>query len=158
MKKIVCLLLVCTLTLCLFACTDPNESSVTTTQPTPGTEDILTKGEGVMTWEQYNAAALDTEVVIEGYIQAKQAWWAKEGVGRGTFYLQDGVGGYLLYEMLCTEEEYNQLTIGTKIRVTGYKSQWKGEVEVIDATYEILEGNYVAKAVDVTDKLAAYFS
>ena len=95
----------------------------------------------------------DAEVVIEGYIQAKQSWWAQDGVGRGTFYLQDGVGGYLLYDMLCTEEEYKQLTIGTKLRVTGYKAQWKGEVEVIDATYEILEGNYVAKAVDVTDKL-----
>ena len=53
----------------------------------------------------------------------------------------------------CTEEEYNKLTQGTKIKVTGYKAEWAGEVEIIDAKFEILEGNYVASALDVTDKL-----
>lgn len=141
MKKIISLALILIMVLSFTACVDPVE------------EDIMTKSEGVMTWAEYNAAALDSEVVIEAYIQGKQSWWAKDGVGRGTFYLQDGVGGYLVYELLCTEEEYNQLTIGTKVRLTGYKAMWQGEVEVVDATYEILEGKYVAEAVDVTAKL-----
>ncbi len=149
MKKIICLALVLVMVLSLVACFgntgDPN--------PTTSKEDTITKSEGVMTWAEYIAAELDAEVVIEAYIQGKQSWWAKDGVGRGTFYLQDGVGGYLVYELLCTEEEYNALTVGTKVRLTGYKAMWQGEVEVTDATYEILEGHYVAESVDVTAKL-----
>ena len=33
------------------------------------------KGEGVMTHEEYLAADVDAEVVIETYVQAKQSWW-----------------------------------------------------------------------------------
>jgi hypothetical protein len=55
--------------------------------------------------------------------------------------------------MACSEEDYELLTQGTKIRVTGYKSEWEGEVEIIDATFEIIDGNYVAAAKDVTDLL-----
>jgi hypothetical protein len=52
--------------------------------------------------------------------------------------------------MACTEEDAAKLTKGTKIRVTGYKGAWAGEVEIMDATFEILEGNWVAEATDVT--------
>ena len=141
MKKIICSALVLVMMLALVACPNTNR------------EDIYTKSEGVMTWEEYNAAEIGAEVVVEAYIQGKQAWWANNGVGRGTFYLQDGVGGYLAYELLCTEEEYAQLSVGTKVRLTGYKAMWSGEVEIVDATYEILTGNYVADATDATDKL-----
>lgn len=120
--------------------------------PVP-TEDIYTKSEGVMTWEEYNAAALGTEVTIEAYVQGKQAWWSDNGVGKGSFYLQDGVGGYFLYELNCTEEEYNNLVAGTKVRVTGYKDMWSGEVEIVDATLTIIEGKYVAPFTDATEKL-----
>ena len=120
--------------------------------PVP-TEDIYTKSEGVMTGEEYNAAALGTEVTIEAYVQGKQAWWSDNGVGKGSFYLQDGVGGYFLYELNCTEEEYNNLVAGTKVRVTGYKDMWSGEVEIVDATLTIIEGKYVAPFTDATEKL-----
>ncbi len=40
---------------------------------------------------------------------------------------------------------------GAKIRVTGYKGEWAGEVETMDATFEVIEGSYVAEAVDVTE-------
>ena len=33
------------------------------------------KSEGVMTYAEYEAAALDTQVGIEAYVQAKQSWW-----------------------------------------------------------------------------------
>ena len=56
--------------------------------------------------------------------------------------------------MPCTEEEYEQLAAGTKIRVTGYKAEWSGEVEITDATFEILEADpYIAEATDVTELL-----
>ena len=104
------------------------------------------KSEGVMTYDEYVAADLDTEVVIEAYVQAKQSWWDN----KATVYTQDKDGAYFLYEMACSEEDYAKLTTGTKIKVTGYKSEWSGEVEIVDATFEIEEGSYIAEAEDVT--------
>jgi len=104
------------------------------------------KSEGVMTYAEYAAAELETAVVVETYVQAKQSWWDN----KATFYTQDKDGAYFIYEMPCTEEEYAKLTAGTKIKVSGFKTAWAGEVEIIDATYEIMDGNYVAEAVDAT--------
>lgn len=184
MKKILALLLALGMTMSAVACTstDGDETEDTTGDTTVETNDESTpaeetdadtesdteadtdaetdaveadvKGEGVMTYAEYAAAELDTEVVVETYVQAKQGWWTDDqGISKATFYTQDKDGGYYLYDMPCSEEEYNQLTAGAKIKVTGYKSEWQGEVEIIDATFEILEGNYVAEPVDVTDKL-----
>ncbi len=107
-------------------------------------EDV--KSDGVMTYEEYVAAELDTEVVIETYVQAKQSWWEDTA----TIYTQDYDGAYFIYNMACSEEEYDKLAIGTKIKVTGFKSEWSGEVEIIDATFELEEGSYIAEAEDVT--------
>jgi hypothetical protein len=52
--------------------------------------------------------------------------------------------------MVCPKEDYDKMTVGTKVKVSGYKAEWSGEYEIVDATYEILEGNYVAEAKDVT--------
>ena len=114
--------------------------------------DVNAKSEGTMTYAEYAAAAIDDEVVIEAYVQAKQGWWRndKTGAEQATFYLQDGEGAYFLYDMPCSQADYEKLTIGTKVKVTGYKAEWSGEVEIVDATFEILEGNYVAEATDVT--------
>lgn len=112
-----------------------------------GAEDA--KSEGVMTYAEYVAADIDTEVVIEAYVQAKQAWWED----KATVYAQDKDGAYFLYEMACSQEDYAKLTTGTKIKVTGYKGEWSGEVEIMDATFEFEDGNYVAPAEDVTSLL-----
>lgn len=119
------------------------------------------KSEGVMTYAEYAAAALDTEVTVEAYVQAHQSWWEKEGAGKITVYAQDKDGAYFMYEMNCSKEDSEKLVPGTKIKVTGYKSEWAGEVEIIDASFEILEGSYIAEPVDVTtylglDDLANY--
>ncbi len=132
MKKLTTLLLALTLA---FACVGCGNK-----------EDINAKSEGVMTYAEYDAAAIDSEVVIEAYVQAKQSWWDNTA----TVYAQDGEGAYFLYNMACSEEDYAKLEQGTKIKVTGYKAEWSGEVEIIDATFEIVEGNYVADAEDVT--------
>ena len=107
------------------------------------------KGEGVLTYAEYDAAALDTQVTVETYVQAKQSWWDN----KATVYTQDKDGGYFLYNMACSEADYEKLTPGAKIKVTGYKSEWSGEVEIIDATFEVENGNYVAKPEDVTSLL-----
>ena len=102
--------------------------------------------EGVMTHADYVAAAIDDEVVVETYVQAKQSWWDN----KATVYCQSEDGAYFLYEMACSEEDYAKLVPGTKIKVTGYKAEWAGEVEIVDATFEILEGSFIAEPVDMT--------
>ena len=147
MKKILALLLVCVLALSFVAC---SKDDTKTNDTTP---DV--KGEGVMTYAEYIAAELETQVTIETYVQAKQGWWEKDGVGVATFYTQDKNGAYFIYEMPCSQEDYNKMVAGTKIKVTGYKKSWEGEIEIMDVSaYEILEGSFVASAFDVTSLLS----
>ena len=103
----------------------------------------------VMTHEEYVAAELDSPVCIETYVQAKQSWWEDQA----TIYCQSEDGAYFLYNAACSEDLYGQLAEGTKIRVTGYKSEWSGEVEITEATIEIIDGNWIAEPVDVTELL-----
>ena len=104
-----------------------------------------------MTYAEYMDAAIDDEVVIETYVQAKQSWWED----KATLYTQDRDGAYFIYDAACSEEDYEKLVPGTKIKVTGYKAEWSGEIEVMDGTVEIVEGGdeYIAPITDVTDLL-----
>ncbi len=149
MKKIVSLMLVVfAVAASLVACeTTPATTTPATTAPatTPAvTEDV--KSEGVMTYAEYIAAELNTKVTIEAYVQAHQSWWDN----KITVYAQDHDGAYFLYEMACSEEDSKKLVPGTKIKVTGTKIEWEGEVEISEATFEILEGKYIATAFDAT--------
>lgn len=112
--------------------------------------DAVASGE-VMNYDQYMAAKLDTEVTIQAYVQAKQSWWED----KATVYLQDQDGGYFAYNMVCSEEDYEKLTEGTCIRVTGFKSEWSGEVEIMDGTFEFVDGadTFVSMPLDVTELL-----
>ena len=124
----------------------PTEVPATPT-PTEAPFDPAAKGEGVMTYAQYDAAADDDEIVIECFVQAHQSWWDN----KITVYAADPDGGYFIYNMTCSEEDAAKLVPGTKIKVTGFRATWAGEKEVAaDATFEILEGSYIAPAVDVT--------
>ncbi len=134
MKKLIALVLSLTFVLAMAGC---------------GSADIHKKSEGVMTYAEYDAAAMDSQVVIEAFVQAKQSWWQD----KATVYAQDKDGAYFLYDMACSEADYAKLTQGTKIKVTGYKGQWAGEVEIMDGSFEIMEGNYVAPVTDVTSLL-----
>ena len=140
MKKLLAMVLALAMAVSMVACGNAQK-----------TVDIHAKSEGVMTYEEYAAAALDSEVVIEAFVQAKQSWWED----KATVYAQDKDGAYFLYNMACSEEDYAKLTQGTKIKVKGYKAEWSGEVEIMDATFEIMEGNYVAEAMDVTELLGS---
>ena len=138
MKKIVALLMVLVLCFALTAC-KKDESAVEA------------KSKGVMTYAEYAAAALDAEVTSECYVQATQSWWDN----KITVYAADQEGAYFLYEMACSEEDAAKLGPGTKIKVKGYKGAWADEVEVMDGTFEFVEGgiNYIAKPIDLTEKL-----
>ena len=119
------------------------------TTATLSDDEALEKSEGVMTYAEYAEAELDAEVVIEAFVQAKQSWWED----KATIYLQDPDGAYFCYEMACSEEDYDLLVEGQKIKVTGYKSEWSGEIEITDATFEIEDGLWIAEPVDATDLL-----
>ncbi len=134
MKKFLALLMAMMMVLALGAC--GNEAG----------DDADKKSEGVMTYEEYAAAELDSEVVIEAYVQATQSWWDN----KITVYAQDKDGGYFLYELACSEADAAKLVPGTKIQVKGYKGEWAGEVEIMDGTFTIMEGSYVAEPVDAT--------
>ncbi len=169
MKKFFALVLVAIMTLALVACnTKPAEGKDSTSDSTTAPQDTAKVTEEdttapdsesadsestektVMSYAEFDAAELDSTVVVETYIQGKQSWWEN----KGTFYTQAPDGAYFLYNMACTEEEYNKLTVGTKIRVEGVKAEWAGEVEIVDAKFTILESDpFIAEAKDVTEYL-----
>ena len=159
MKRIFALMLVlCMALTVMVACNNSNDNADDTTTtagnnenadttPAVDTFDPAAKGEGVMTYAEYDAAAMDAEVVIEAYVQATQSWWDN----KITAYLQDPDGAYFCYEMACAEEDAAKLTKGTKIKVKGYKGAWAGEIEIMDATFEFVESEaWVAEAMDAT--------
>ena len=134
MKRIIAVLMLLCMVVSLAAC-NKNEF------------DPAKKSEGVMTYTEYDAAAMDAEVVIEAYVQATQSWCDN----KITAYLQDPDGAYFCFEMACSEADAAKLTKGTKIKVTGTKGQWAGEIEIMDAKFEFVESEtWVAEATDVT--------
>ena len=60
MKKIIALLLVAVMALTFVAC---------------GKDDPAAKSKGVMTHDEYLAAAEQSVAVIEAYVQDTQSWW-----------------------------------------------------------------------------------
>ena len=80
MKKIVAMLMALLMLGCCTACAEEAPA-------------VEAKSEGVMTYAEYAAAALDAEVVIECYVQATQSWWDN----KITVYAADQEGAYFLY-------------------------------------------------------------
>lgn len=146
MKKIVSMLLVLVMVLCFAAC-EANDTATPTDAPEATEAPADT---GIMTHEDYVNATIDDAVVVETYVQATQSWWEN----KITVYAQSKDGAYFIYEMACSEEDAAKLVPGTKIKVTGSKAEWAGEVEIVDATFEIIEGDtYIAEAADLTSLL-----
>ncbi len=151
MKKILAMLLAVVMLVSMAACTP---ADTTTGNNTPK-DDPAVKSEGVMTYAQYAAAEKGAVVTIEAYVQANQNWWSDNGQGKITLYTQDLDGAYFLYEVPCTEDVAKKLVKGTKVRVTGEKAEWSGEIEIMNISkFEILEGSYIAPITDVTALMA----
>ena len=149
MKKIFALLLATAMVFAFAACgneaTDPTEAEVAT--------DATEAAAPVMTHAEYMAAPMESEVTVETFVQGHQSWWDN----KITVYCQSEDGAYLLYELACSEEDAEKLVPGTKIRVNGYKSEWSGEIEIVDGTFEFVNDGetYVAEALDVTELLGS---
>lgn len=150
MKKIIALLLVVCMVVCFAACGKKAETPADSkaTEATKATEALTQPDEKkVMTYAEYAAAAIDAEVVVETYVQATQSW--RED--KITVYCQSEDGAYFAYELKCSEEDSKKMVPGTKIRITGTKGEWEGEVEIMDGTFEFVEGDpFVAEAFDAT--------
>ena len=136
-------------------------TSAPTSTPSTTTGTATTPEVKVLSYTEYMAAEMNTEVTIEAYVQAKQSWWSN----KATLYLADEDGAYFVYELPISEEDYNKLTEGTKIRVTGVKGQWSGEIEIMgsqagsEGTFTILDVNpYVstAKELSLSADLTSY--
>ncbi len=157
MKKFFALLLALCLVFSLAACAgDSEEGQNNEQQEEQNNEEQNNEQQNdneqkvVLTHDEYMAAEIDSEVTVEAYVQAKQSWWED----KATVYAQDEDGAYFFYDMACSEEDYELLVPGTCIRVTGYKSEWSGEVEIMDGTFEIVEGDeFIATPLDVTEML-----
>ncbi len=146
MKKLVLFILALTLVLGVAGCAGNTDGDDDSDSGDAGNSDGVT----VMSHQEYMDADLDSDIVIETYVQATQSWWDN----KITVYAQSEDGAYFIYNMACSEADSAKLTQGVKIRVTGTKTEWSGEVEVAEgATFEILDGSYVATATDVTDLL-----
>ena len=113
------------------------------------------KSEGVMTYDEFAAAALKSKVTIEGYVQAKQVY--SEQYGNTSLYLQDTKGAYFVYRLACTAEEYAKFTEGVKVKIVGYKAVWSGEVEIIDVESFSVDSSvkYTAPVFDATSLLGS---
>lgn len=153
MKKFLTLLLVLVMALSIIGCGKTEDQTDDKDTPDEGGDAAVT----VMTHAEFDAAAVDSPVTVETYIQARQGWWEKDGVGVATFYTQADDGAYFLYNMPCSKEDYDSMLVeGAKIRVSGYKAEWSGEVEIIDATWEVLDGDTKTyEALDVTSLLGS---
>lgn len=143
MKKFLAIAIAVLMLLACAACGGTGDDTTNTPNNDDPKEDVK-----VMSYAEYEAAELNTAVVVEIYVQATQSWWDN----KINVYAQDKDGAYYVYEMACSEADSAKLVPGTKIRVTGFKSEWSGEVEITDANFEIVEGGdtYIAEALDVT--------
>ena len=161
MKKIISILLAAMLVFAFAACGETEETTAAdtteevvettvadTTEAVETTADDAVEDVAVMSYAEYAAAELDSAVAVEVYVQATQSWWDNTI----TVYAQDADGGYFIYNMACSEEDAAKLVPGTRILVNGYKAEWAGEVEIVDATFEfVTDGeSFVAEAMDAT--------
>lgn len=116
-----------------------------------------------MSYTEFMAAAQGDNVVVEGFIAAKQSWWD----GKVTMYLvTDTAGeGFFIYEFRCTEEENNTIYAVNKfIRIEATKTIYAGEHEIMGDSITKVESPTTTKFMSTTpidltaklDDLASY--
>jgi len=149
MKKLLVVLLSLVMVLTMAGCSKVNPNK---------------KADGVMSYAEYVAAKVDDKVVIEGFVVASQSYW-----NGATLYVADGDGAYFIYNGQISEEDWKKLGItagekynglakeGVKVHVEGFKTEWSGEVEIVDAVVTVIdtEDKYLPKATVVDNAKSA---
>ena len=135
--------------------TGTGTQATTTSQATTTTTEV----NDVLSYAEYVATADGETVTISGIISGRCTFDTSKNAA--SFYLQDQDGGYYIYNLPCTATEYEEtLTVGTEIKVTGYKTSWSGEVEIAgsqageEATFEVIGTGSVEAKLVTMDGLA----
>ena len=172
MKKILALLLVLVMVLALCACggekkpeeTKPEETKTEETKteenkteeevvvdPAPADETTTEETPAaVTTYADFVDAETETPVAIDAYLQAKQVYNAE--YKNTSLYLQNEDGAFFVYHIALSQEDYDALTVGQKLHVTGFKGEWSGEREITDAAIEAVEGEAKTfEPLDITE-------
>ena len=137
LKKLVSVIIVCSLALGLASCASAPANNTVTVQ--------------AMTYAEYMAASNDAKVLIEGYLQC---YAYNFGFKRVNMFLQDDDGAYYVYMAVCDDEKAAQLSPGVKVRVSGVKGSYAGEVEIQEqGTFEVLSEKKIYEPTDVTSLL-----
>lgn len=105
------------------------------------------KDKEAMSYKEFMEAQEGDEVVVEGFIAAKQGWWN----GKVTMYLITDVQGegFFIYNFECTaDENENVYTIGQYVHIEATKSIYAEE-------HEILGENVSLAKVTTTNKFIA---
>lgn len=173
MKKLLVILVSLFIVLGMTACAQNTQPEVKP-EPEPEPAPAPVDENKPLTYAEYAAIPADgsTTVRIQAYVQAAQSYWD----GGASLYLQDKDGGYFAYAAKMSEEDFNKmfdaapsndgyvgLANGMKVIVEGDKSEWSGEVEIMDGVVTLVDDGdkWLAEAADVTvdlgtDKLAEY--
>ena len=81
-------------------------------------------------------AGVAASSAARAYFKAVPQKLESKKVSRRAPAAADEDGAYFVYNAECSEEDYEKLVEGQKIKVTGYKSEWSGEIEIVDAAVE----------------------
>jgi len=169
MKKLLTVLLSLLVVLTIAGCAKKEEPAPAPEAETPAEEtpaETPAEEVKVSTYEEFAALPTDGSAVvtIEAYVQAAQNY---DGA-TASLYLQDKDGAYFVYGAQLSEEDYAKIVESTdmkegwkgtgngmKVQVTGTKSEWSGEVELMDATVTVIDDGdkYIAEAADITASL-----
>lgn len=172
MKKFLSVLLALGLAVSATACaggaSSSSEAASSEPEATPAAESEAATSEAaaatgeVMTYDEYMAIEVKegdrVPVTIQGYVQAKQSLYTDPttGLSNTSLYLQDEDGAYFAYRVQCTPEDFEKLTEGVCVQISGEKTMWAGEVEIAEGcTFTFVDGadTYVAEPLDVTELL-----
>ena len=97
----------------------------------------------------YLEAEIGSFVTFSCYIQGRESWTDNFC----SLYAQDETGACYLVRLPCTKEDYDRMTPGRMILVTGYKSTWGDDIELTDCSFQFLDGSWLANPQDMTDLL-----
>lgn len=104
-----------------------------------------------MSHAEFMAAENGDDVIVEGYISARQSWWED----KATLYLttNNEGEGYFVYEYQCTEEEFNsKLVVGACLRIYGAKTIYDGEHEIMGNNIDYEKSGVITNAPKFNEK------
>ena len=117
--------------------------------------------EGIMSYTEFMAAESGENVVIRGFIAAKQGFWNNSV---SCYLTTDKAGeGYFVFGLPCTENENNSTyAIGNYIEIKATKTIYAGEHEImgkdiIDVKQVETTKKQATTAIDLNDKLDTLF-